>query len=462
MSEAVYNFQPVFSWAEVQENSSKAVVHIISHIERFNWQEPYESGEQFESRGTGFFINELGHILTTLHVVDEAELIWIQMPVLGRYTMQAQIIGICPTEDIALLAISDEDRLMLHAAFGAIPFLALGNSDSVVRTQPVLSLGYPLGQHTLKGTIGVISGHESFEGKLLLQTTAPVNEGSSGGPLIANNGDVIGITIATAVDAYNVGYAIAINHARIILSDLYTERLVHKPIFGAQFISTNDDKKAYLGCTNPGGVYISKVYPGGLFEKAGLQHGDILCEFDGFPIDSYGEIVVPWSYDKISLSELASRILPGRSVSLVLFRAGEKITVSCPITRENPFAIRKRFPLFEPIEYEIVGGLVLMDLSENHLDALGNPESLSAYQGLGNKITPRVVVSHVLVGSYAHTVFFIRPGDIVTSINGVAVYTVAQVKDVLAAIAAQPYRVLLFDDGALAVFAQERLVADES
>lgn len=197
-------------WTQVQEIVQNAVVQVFAQINRFNWLEPYQSGEQAENRGSGFFIDDQGHIITTSHVILEAKHVWIQVPILGQQLLHADIISICPEQDIALLKLHENDAKNIRTILTSIPYLTLGNSDTVRRTDSVLVLGYPLGQYRLKSATGVVSGREFIQGHSLLQITAPVNPGNSGGPLLNVQGQVIGITIAMVSNVYNIGYAIPI------------------------------------------------------------------------------------------------------------------------------------------------------------------------------------------------------------------------------------------------------------
>ena len=100
--------------------------------------------------------------------------------------------------------------MYLEKTLGEIPYLPLGDSDTAYRSDRVLTLGYPLGQESLKSTTGVISGQE----RDMIQISAPINPGSSGGPLLNNKGEVIGICTSGINDAQNVNYIIPINETK--------------------------------------------------------------------------------------------------------------------------------------------------------------------------------------------------------------------------------------------------------
>src|SRR5579864_7431121 len=100
----------MYSWAQVQEIMQNSVVQVISQVATFNWSEPYRVEEQHEGRGTGFFIDCEGHLITNAHVVDQAKTIWIHVPMLGKKPLFAHIVSFCPDRDLALLRIDAAGR----------------------------------------------------------------------------------------------------------------------------------------------------------------------------------------------------------------------------------------------------------------------------------------------------------------------------------------------------------------
>lgn len=445
-------------WSTIESVVSNAVVQIISHVERFNWQEPYKVGDADEARGTGFFINEKGHILTAFHVVEDARSIWIHVPLCTRRTFRAYVIGICPADDVALLALVDEDYLFIQKQLGSIPFLTPGNSDALKITDGILTLGYPLGGYVLKGTVGIISGHEFIQGQQLLHITSPVNSGSSGGPVINMSGQVVGIAAAVVMNASNIGYAISINSICAILPHLYKQKIVRKPLFGIQFTHLGDKKGEYFQCPEMEGLYITHVFEGGLLHKAGMRKGDILCQFNGISLDVYGQAAVSWSRDKVSLGEIASRIVLGTTIEIVVWRAGKNIRLICDVTDENQYAICKRYPLFEPTEYYMLGGIVLMNLTENHINEFVElHEDLWKYTEPEYKLQPRVVVCHIVIATSVHTTQIVQVGDILAAINDIPVSTIDDIQNALSKIRSDQLIALSFASGILAVFSPEQL-----
>lgn len=419
-------------WSAVEKISQYAVVQVYSQVGKFNWQEPYKTGDQFENRGTGFFVNEHGYIVTNYHVISEAKVIWIQMPVLGRKIIHAYVVGFCPDSDIALLAISQKSIDEIKKVFGQIPVLAIGDSDATKRTDSVMVLGYPLGNHNLKSTVGIISGMESIGGITLLQVTAPINPGSSGGPVFSSLGEVIGIAVALDALAQNVGYALPINELKVIFKDLQKQRLLRKTVLGGVFHNSTDEQAKFLSNPVPSGYYIKDILKNSLMEKAGVKPGDMLYKFNGHIIDAFGEAKVSWSADRVILKDLISRLSIGQSVDIVIYRNGEKKQIKFKIEPPVIYPIREIFPGYEEIDYEVLGGMVIMELAVNHFEVLEdlNP-FIVEYLKPENKVDPVLVITHIMPGSYAHQVRSLKPGDIISKVNGKKIGVLSEFRKLL-------------------------------
>ena len=211
MAKEVVVIKSTADWTNIEEVAQASVVQVFAHVGEFNWIEPYKMAEQLENRGSGFLINQDGYIVTNSHVVAEAKRIWVTLPIFGRRIIHVDIVGFCPDRDLALLRIVPEELEEIRSTLGELPSLDFGDSDLVKRTDNVMVLGYQMGQYRLKSSTGVVSGREASRGQAFIQFTAPINPGSSGGPLLNEYGQVIGITLAMMMDTQSIGYAIAIN-----------------------------------------------------------------------------------------------------------------------------------------------------------------------------------------------------------------------------------------------------------
>lgn len=462
MDKEVHLIQAGRYWAKIQAAAQNAVVQVFAQVGPFNWLEPYKIEEQYENRGSGFFINNQGYFVTNAHVINQAKQVWVHVPVLGRQPLHAHVVSICPDRDFALLCLKEESLDSICNKLGEITYLPFGNSDFVQRVETVLSLGYPLGQHYLKSTTGVVSGRELLYGRTFIQITAPVNPGNSGGPLLNARGQVIGIAIATVPLANNIGYVIPINELKIVLDNMYTNVLVHKPMLGAQFMFASDEKIHYLKNPSPAGLYVTRVFRGSLLDKAGVCARDMLYEFNGHRIDAYGDADVDWSLDKVPFYDLVSRIKIGDQVPMVFYRQGKRVDIKIPFELIHIFSIRMLYPDYEPIQYETIGGIVIMELTANHIPLLIKlaPE-LVYYQLPENRLEPVLVIAYILPGSYAHQLRMLRIGDIITHINDKKVKRLRDYRRFIRLSLETGFVVIKTKMEILVVFSLEKLLTDE-
>ncbi len=415
-------------WRPVQEKVRDTVVQIFSQIAEFDWLQPYRTPSQYTARGSGFIINDQGEIITNTHVVDQALAVWIQIPSLGKRLIDVKVVSICPERDLALLKIASEDLAYIREQLGKIPFLPLGDSDSVFRSDEVLALGYPLGQESLKSTSGVISGREQN----LIQTSAPINPGNSGGPLLNNAGEVIGINSSGITEAQNVGYAIPVNDLKVVLPDLYKVNLLRKPFLGILSVNATDNLTSYLGNPQPGGCYVVEVVQDSPLYKAGVQQGDMIYEINGHRLDIYGEMSVPWSEDKVSIVDYISRLAIGQDIKLTVYRKGERKDFTFTFTHSQALPIRKRYPGYESIDYEVFGGMVVMELTLNHLKQLINQATgLARYTELKNQAEPILIVTHIFPNSQLYRSRTLASGVTLKEINGMPVKSLADFRTAL-------------------------------
>lgn len=458
----VYLVQESMVWSVICAAAQNTIVQVFAQIGQFDWCEPYRIEAQYESFGSGFLIDDNGYVVTNAHVVESAKYIWIQVPILGRQKLDVEVVGICPDRDIALLKVSDSGIEMLRQLLGSIPFLLLGDSDVVKNADGVLVLGYPLGQYHVKSTTGIVSGQEFVISSSLLQVTAPINPGNSGGPLLNAQGQVIGIAVAIAASAQNVGYAIPINELKIILDDLRSKKFVRRPYLGVRFVSASDEKAKFLNNPVPCGLYVAQVFTGTIFARAGVQNGDMLYEFDGCAIDAYGEMYVEWLRNKMSIYDLITRIKVGDKIPLVIYRNGERKELTCVIDDEPPFAIRKKFPNYEPVAYDTIAGMVVMELAENHLEVLMEdyPELVQFHQP-ENRVNSALIITNIVPGSYAYQVESLNPGNIIVAVNDIPVQTLADWEKALEKSVTTGFIALKTDHNVLTVLLLEKILADE-
>ncbi len=416
-------------WRPVQEQVRDTVVQVFTQKAHFDWLQPFRTPEQYAVRGSGFIISDQGEIITNWHVIDEAVAVWIQIPSLGKRLIKVNIIGLCPSKDIALLRIDDQDLELIKETLGRVPFLPLGNSDEVRRADETLALGYPLGQEALKSTSGIISGLEQH----YLQISTPINPGSSGGPLINIEGQVIGINYAGVTEAQNVGYAIPINDFKVSRPDLYKSVLLKKPFLGILSVKVNDYLTESLGNPVPGGCYVVEVVKNSPLEEAGVQPGDMIYELNSNRIDVYGEMNVPWSEDKVSITDYVARLALGEEVQLVLYRNGDRKEFSIKATNTEVSPVHMIYPWHEEVDYEVFAGMVIMPLTINHIKLLAEiVPGLMRYTIMNYQTEPVLVIAHIFPNSELAQLRTLTAGFTINEVNGMPVRTLDDFREAIA------------------------------
>lgn len=415
-------------WRPVQEAVKDSVVQIFVQGAETDMLQPYKTPRQFTAYGSGFFIGQEGEIVTNEHVIRHAKQIWIQIPSLGKRILDAQVVGECPDRDIALLQLTKEGREIIEKELGGISYLKVGNSDLVRRADEVMALGYPLGQQSLKSTTGVISGREGG----LIQISAAINPGNSGGPLLSLDGEVIGINSSkiTGSTVDNVGYMTPINDLRVALPSLRTIKLVRKPFLGILFSNGTETLTEYLGNPKPGGCYVADVIKNSTLYKAGVESGDMIYEINGHKVDVYGDMNVVWSEDKISLVDYVGRLSIGDDINLVVYRNGARKEVSVKFTEAELPAVRQVYPWLEDVDYEVFAGMVVMQLSGNHVRLLvKRAPGLMFYTEMKNQADPVLIVTHVFPTSQLYRARTIIAGATINEVNGIKVKTLEDLRD---------------------------------
>ena len=419
-------------WSQLQAKYKNAVPQVFSQISEFNWVEPYKTPVQQEATGSAFFINKEGDLITNAHVVDQAIAVAIQIPAAGKKRFAVDIIGVSPERDLALLRLKKEElealKKELHVT--ELPYLKMGDSDSIQRANKIMTLGYPLGQQGLKSTTGVVSGREHVAGQYFIQIDAPINKGNSGGPSLDSRGYVIGVNSALMREAQNVGYIIPINDVVLFLEQLNnlpaskTPKLLRRPYLGVMFNNANENLTSFLGNPAPGGLYVVDVYKGSPLEKAGLKAGDMIYKIDDYTLDTSGEMTVPWSReDRISIVDYVARLKVGHKVRLEYYRKGQLKKANFILTQSEP-PIKRAYPGYEKIDYEVLAGFVIMPVTVNHVILLAQyAPDLMQFADIKKPIEPALLITHVLLNSPASRARTIGAGGIIAEVNGKKIKT---------------------------------------
>lgn len=261
--------------------------------------------------GSGFVVSEDGIILTNSHVVEGADSVRVRLYD-GR-EIEADEWEYDPRSDVAIVRISVNEKL---------PYVTLGDSDQMEIGDWVLALGNPFQVGTTV-TAGIISatgrGPGILEREGFLQTDAAINPGNSGGPLVNLHGEVIGINtaIATRTGSYDgIGFAIPSRMARWVAEHLIEHGEVKRSYLGVSLQDLSPELREQLGVPFGQGALVADVRADTPAEKAGVQPGDIILEFDDRLIT-----------DRDDLVDVVERSESGKPYSMVVQREGEKVTI---------------------------------------------------------------------------------------------------------------------------------------
>jgi S1-C subfamily serine protease len=283
------------------------------------------------SVGSGFIISTDGHIITNSHVITSAGTrvaSTIDVTLSDGAVHRAAVVGNDPRADLAVLKI-DVSNLV------ALP---LANLADVIVGEDVIAIGYALDLSGGEGpaftvTRGIVSAKNrgitetAFSILGAVQTDAAINRGNSGGPLLNLKGEVIGVNTALAPDASTggiaagIGFAVGSDTVRAVYEEIRETGRVERGLFGiAGFEALRPAQARELGIPNgTGGVYLgpgATVSPGGPAASAGIRTGDVISKIGDFNIRSEADLAVAMI-----------RQQPGETVTVELYRSGQKITV---------------------------------------------------------------------------------------------------------------------------------------
>jgi serine protease Do len=261
-----------------------------------------------EGIGSGFIISNDGQILTNNHVVEDADQIKVKLA--DGKEFDGKIIGRDPKTDLALIKIKESKDLKP---------LKLGNSDAIRVGSWVLAVGSPFGlEQTV--TAGIVSAKGRVIGSgpydNFIQTDASINPGNSGGPLINMQGEVIGINTAIIASGQGIGFAIPINLATDIASQLQKHGRVTRGLLGVTIQDITPELAKSLGLDKTKGALVSQVLPGESADKAGMKQGDVIVNFDGRNIENSHELPLIVAGTKIGKETTVTVIRDGKELKL--------------------------------------------------------------------------------------------------------------------------------------------------
>lgn len=250
----------------------------------------YTSGSgRNASIGSGFIVDEAGTVLTNAHVVEGAHTVMAKL--YDGQRVRAEVLGVDSYSDVA--------ALRLTGVKGKIPFVQLGTSDALRIGQRALLVGNPFGLGFGLST-GILSGLNRLPPGVafseprvpLIQTTAPINPGDSGGPLINSDGRVIGITTAMVLGTQNIGFAVPIDLAKEVLGELKAQGKVSRPWLGVGGKFVTEEIRELFVLPLADGLLVGEVFPGSPAADGGLRAGTVDVTVDSEPWNMGGDLIV--------------------------------------------------------------------------------------------------------------------------------------------------------------------------
>ncbi len=465
------------NWGDVCKERKSTVVQIFTCRNHLDIFEPFRAPEQSIVSGSGVVISQDGYVLTNYHVVDEASNdevrkkvgIYAQTCLSGKKRFELQYIGGCPSRDVALLQFTPESFKSYKAITKqeGMPFAELVDSDKIVEAQPIMLLGHPDGEEEVKITVGYVKGRTVTPKGALIQTTAPVNHGDSGGPFFDEQGRVIGLCVAKKVNAECFGYIIPTNNIMLMFDDLEKNKILRPPCWGIAFIPTNESTRAYLKCPEEG-VYISDIVDGALAAQAGFKRGDIIVAVDDRPLDASGYLFADWTAEKVSLVDYVNRMAIGSDIKFTYYRAGLPINVTVTSITRNVADVDFFYPCFEAQpDYEIFAGMVVSQLTLNHVALLvaqyGSVEQgLMKYTQEESKLEPRLLITSIFNTSQLHlSRALTRKVNLLSKINGKSVNTIKEFREAVLAGKNEQFFTIETDAGAFIALPLQEVLKEE-
>jgi serine protease Do len=280
-----------------------------------NRQQPQERKFRSPAGGSGIIIDRDGYVLTNNHMVENAKKITVKLE--DQREVTAKVIGTDPETDLALIKIDTDIKPEQVAT--------LGNSSNIKIGDWAIAIGNPYGLGWTV-TVGVVSalgrsnllisgGGPSYQD--FIQTDASINFGNSGGPLVNIHGEVIGVNAAVNAQAQGIGFAIPIDIAKQIVSQLREKGTVTRGYLGLVPAELTPKVKEGLGMDpDTKGILVDEVQKGTPAEDGGLKAGDVILELDGEQMDNVDHF-------RFKVADKA----PGSKVTMTIWRDGSRKTL---------------------------------------------------------------------------------------------------------------------------------------
>jgi S1-C subfamily serine protease len=303
---------------ELLDAYSRAVVNVVDTMApavvsiNINWR-IRERGMEQGGAGSGFLFTPDGYILTNSHVVHNATKFYVVLN--DNNKLDAELVGEDPATDLAIVKVNAS----------GLAFANLGDSGGLRVGQLVIAVGNPLGfQSTVStGVISAVGRHlRSPDGRLIeniVQHTAPLNPGNSGGPLVDSRGRVIGINVAMIYMAQNINFSIPANTAQWVVSEILTNGRVRRAYLGIAARSRELDRRLarFYNLENRSAVEIQVIEPSTPADRSRLREFDLIVAINGQRVENVDD-----------LHKFLARHPLGEEISLTVIRGYERMAVT--------------------------------------------------------------------------------------------------------------------------------------
>ncbi len=322
----------------VYDKCNEAVVNINTKETAYTWfLEPFV---QDGGSGSGSIIDDKGHILTNVHVIQNATQIYVSLHDGAQY--EAKIVGYDLDSDLAVLKIDPPKGVILKT-------IEFGDSRKLKVGQKVIAIGNPFGMERTM-TTGIVSGLgrpiQNSNKRIIrnmIQTDTAINPGNSGGPLLDTSGKMIGINtmiLSSSGSSAGVGFAVSSETAMRVVSDLLKYGKVKRGVIDASLYQLDYRIARYAGLDITQGMLVSEVTDGGNAEKVGIKGGTEAAYYGNRKNIIYlgGDVIT--QIDNIKIASLADYYSalenkrPGDTVKVVVRRNKQDLVFNVKLSGE--------------------------------------------------------------------------------------------------------------------------------
>lgn len=386
--------------------------------------------------GSGFFIkvkNSVGYILTNSHVARNATHIEIQSILTSDELFRVEVVGLVEglEPDVALLKLSDSEksRFLKLSSEKKIPYLILGDSTQIQRSEEIRAIGYPLGMNEPNISGGEISNFISGSDEITerLVTDAPINPGNSGGPSITQTGHVIGINTSIIAGANNIGFITPIHLVKKAMVNLLTNQRAGLCRLAATIQKNSAANAQFLKMKTAEGVIVCRVFKNGLASKLGLCPKDVILSINGLSLDRHGNIHNEKKSRKRNLYDIMYEVPTGQPIDMSIIRKGKTLRLVAQATAWAGEGFPHQ-PILKNRRFICLGGLIIQEVCSEIADALSSVglDQEIAYQEFITRKS-KLIITHIDDNSPANDLD-LGLGDFVVRAQGHPVKNLNQLK----------------------------------